>query len=150
MPRTYQAPKLTLEGARVALDAAEARALAVGVPMDIAIVDDGGHLFAFIRMDGAKLSSIDIAINKAHCAAIRRQPTGPVMQDGHENLRVSLGLAIGSGARQTPLRGGLPLTVNDQTVGAIGVSNGSEDQDTDVARAGVEALAAACATDKKT
>ena len=144
MPKTYQAPKLTLEGARLALDAAEHRALAIGVPMDIAIVDDGGHLLAFVRMDGAKLSSIAIAINKAHCAAIRRQPTGPVMDNGQENLRVSFALAIGSEAKQTPLRGGLPLVVNGQTVGAIGVSNGTEDQDSDVARVGVEELAAAC------
>ena len=148
-PVTHNHPKLTLEGARVALDAAQRRSREIGVPMDIAVVDDGGHLFAFARMDGAKLSSIAIAINKAHCAAVRRLPTGPVMNDGVENLRVSLALAIGSEAAQTPLRGGLPLAVEGQVVGAIGVSNGNEDQDTDVARAGVDALAAACAAGAK-
>lgn len=132
--------KLTLEGARAVLDAADRRAREIGVPMDIAVVDDGGHLLAFVRMDGAKLSSVEIAINKAHCAAIRRQPTGPAMQGDQPNLLISLSLAIGSRAQQTPLRGGLPLVVDGQCVGAIGVSNGTEDQDTDVARAGLAAL----------
>ena len=132
--------KLTLDGARAVLDAAERRAREIGVPMDIAVVDDGGHLLAFVRMDGAKLSSVEIAINKAHCAAIRRQPTGPAMQGDQLNLLMSLSLAIGSRAQQTPLRGGLPLVVDGQCVGAIGVSNGTEDQDTDVARAGLAAL----------
>ncbi len=145
-PVTRDVPKLTLEGARIALDAAERRAREIGVPMDIAIVDDGGHLMAFIRMDGAKPSSVAIAVNKAHCSAIRRQPTGAVMEKGEPNVLLSLSLAIGSEAKQTPLRGGLPLVVEGHVVGAIGVSNSSEDQDTDVARAGVEALAVACRT----
>jgi glc operon protein GlcG len=92
---------------------------------------------------------VAIALNKAHCSAIRRQPTGPVMQDGVENLRNSLALAIGSEAAQTPLRGGLPVVADGHVVGAIGVSNGNEDQDTDVARAGVDAFAAACAAGAK-
>ncbi len=132
--------KLTLEGARAVLAAAERRALEIGVPMDIAVVDDGGHLLAFARMDGAKISSVEIAIVKAHCAAIRRQPTGPYIEGDQPSLLVSLALAIGSRALQTPLRGGLPLEVDAQCVGAIGVSNGSEEQDMDVARAGAAAL----------
>ena len=70
-------PKLTLEGAEAILDAAKAQAARIGVPMNIAVVDDGGFLMAFARMDGAKPASIDIAFNKAHAAAIRRQNTGP-------------------------------------------------------------------------
>jgi len=132
--------KLTLEGARAVLEAAERRAIEIGVPMNIAVVDDGGHLVAFVRMDGAKVSSVDIAIAKAHCAAIRRKPTGPYMEGDQPSLLVSLSLAIGSRAGQTPLRGGLPLVVEGQCVGAIGVSNGTEEQDTDVARAGAAAL----------
>jgi len=132
--------KLTLEGAQAVLDAAQRRAVEIGVPMDTAVVDDGGHLMAFARMDGAKPSSVEIAISKAHCAAIRRQPTGPYLTGDQPNLLVSLALAIGSRARQTPLRGGLPLLVDGQCVGAIGVSNGTEDQDLDVARAGAAAL----------
>lgn len=137
---TRDNPKLTLEGAQVVLAAAEARAREIGVPMNIAVVDDGGHLLAFARQDGAKLSSVEIAVNKAVCAAIRRQPTGPYVVDGQVDLRVSLALAIGSHAQQTPLRGGLPLVVDGACVGAIGVSNGTEEQDTDVARAGAAVL----------
>jgi glc operon protein GlcG len=137
---TRNHPKLTLEGARAVLATAESRAIQIGVPMDIAVVDDGGHLLAFARMDGAKLSSVEIAIAKAHCAAIRRKPTGPYLEGDQQNLLVSLALAIGSRARQIPLRGGLPLEVEGRCVGAIGVSNGTEDQDTEVARAGAAAL----------
>jgi glc operon protein GlcG len=137
-------PRLTLEGARVALAAAERRAHQMNVPMNIAVVDDGGHLLAFIRMDQSKPSSVTIAYNKAHSAAIRRQRTGPVMADGQPNVVLSLGLAIGSHAEQTPIRGGIPLRVGDRIVGAIGVSGGSEEQDSEVAQAGVEAFGAAC------
>lgn len=137
---TRNNPKLTLEGAMAVLAAAQRRAREIGVPMIIAVVDDGGHLMAFAREDGAKLSSIQIAINKAECAALRRQPTGPPEKDGEPNLLLALSLAIGSRARQTPIRGGVPLIVNGVCVGAIGVSNGTEEQDTDVARAGAAAL----------
>ena len=137
---TINHPKLTLEGAEAALAAAKAHAARIGVPMNIAIVDDGGHLIAFARMDGAKLSSIDIAINKAHAAAIRRQATGPVRSGDEVNVLLSLGLAVASHARQTPIRGGFPLEANGQCVGAIGVSAGTEDQDVEVARAGVAAF----------
>jgi uncharacterized protein GlcG (DUF336 family) len=137
---TRNNPKLTLEGAMAVLAAAQRRAREIGVPMIIAVVDDGGHLMAFVREDGAKLSSIPIAINKAECAALRRQPTGPPGKDGEPDILLALSLAIGSRARQTPIRGGVPLIVNGVCVGAIGVSNGTEEQDTDVARAGAAAL----------
>jgi len=138
---TRNHPKLTLEGARAVLAAAERRATEINVPMNIAVVDDGGHLLAFSRMDGAKLSSIRIAMNKAHAAAIRRKPSGPALgADGQPNVLLSVSLAIGSGAQQTPIRGGLPLLVDGEVIGAIGVSNGSEDEDVDVARAGAATL----------
>jgi uncharacterized protein GlcG (DUF336 family) len=137
---TRNNPKLTLEGAQVVLAAAQARAAEIKVPMDIAVVDDGGHLFAFARMDGAKLSSVEIAIRKAHCAAIRRLPSAPARTGDEVNVLLSLGLSVASQGRQIPLRGGLPLLVDGVCVGAIGVSNGTEDQDVDVAQAGVRAL----------
>jgi glc operon protein GlcG len=137
---TKNNPKLTLEGAKAVLAAAERRAVEIGVPMNIAVVDEGGYLLAYSRMDGAKLSSIEIAMVKAQCAAIRRKASGPALENGQPNVMLSLGLAIGSKAAQTPIRGGLPLLVNDQCVGAIGVSNGTQDEDVDVAQAGVAAL----------
>lgn len=140
---TRNSPKLTLAGAKAVLAAAEKRSAEIGVPMDIAVVDDGGHLIAFSRMDGAKLSSIEIAIGKGLCAALRRLPTGPVRTADQVNLVISLGLAIGSHGQQTPIRGGVPLIVDGVCVGAVGTSNGTEDQDLDVAEAGARALAGA-------
>ena len=137
---TRNMPKLTLEGAQLVLAAAQARAAEIKIPMDIAVVDDGGHLLAFARMDGAKLSSVEIAIRKAHCAAIRRLPSGPARTGEEINVVLSLGISIASQGRQIPLRGGVPLLVDGACVGAIGVSNGTEDQDVDVAQAGVRAL----------
>jgi glc operon protein GlcG len=137
---TRNNPKLTLEGAELVLAAAKARAVEIKVPMDIAVVDDGAHLLAFARMDGAKLSSVEIAIRKAQGAAIRRLPTAPARTGEEVNVVLSMGLALATEGRQIPVRGGIPLLVDGVCVGAIGVSNGSEDQDVDVAQAGVRAL----------
>jgi uncharacterized protein GlcG (DUF336 family) len=139
-PLTRNNPKLTLEGAQLVLAAAQARAVEIKVPMDIAVVDDGAHLLAFARMDGAKLSSVEIAIHKAQGAAIRRLPTAPARTGDEVNVVLSIGLALATQGRQIPVRGGLPLLVDGICVGAIGVSNGTEDQDVDVAQAGVRAL----------
>ncbi|MDE3170048.1 MAG: heme-binding protein [Acidobacteriota bacterium] len=132
--------RLTIEGARAVLESARRKAEEIEVPMNIAVVDDGGHLLLFERMDGAKPSSIAISLVKAQSAAMRRSATGPGKSPDGVNLPLALGLAVASPAEQTPIRGGVPLIVDSQVVGAIGVSAGSEDQDSEVARAGVAAL----------
>ena len=137
---TRNTPKLTLAGAKAILAAAEKRSIEIGVPMDIAVVDDGGHLLAFQRMDGAKLGSIEIAMTKALSASLRRQPTGPARTSDQPNLILSLGLAIASHGKQTPVRGGVPLMIDGVCIGAVGTSNGTEEQDLDVAQAGAKAL----------
>lgn len=137
---TRNHPKLTLEGARAVLEAAQRRAQEIRCPMIIAVVDEGAHLLAFERMDGAKPSSIAIALVKAQAAAMRRAPTGPAMAGESVNVPLSLGLAVAGPSEQTPIRGGVPLIVDAQVVGAIGVSAGSEEQDLDVARAGATVL----------
>ncbi len=137
---TRNTPKLTLEGARAVVAGAERHAQELRCPMIIAVVDDGGHLVAFARMDGAKPSSIEIAITKARSAALRRSPTGPVMAGESPNLLLALGLATASPEQQTPIRGGVPLVVDGQVVGAIGTSAGTEEQDLEVSRAGAAAL----------
>jgi glc operon protein GlcG len=137
---TRNHPKLTLEGARAVLAAAERRAGELRAPMDIAVVDDGGHLLVFARMDGAKPSSIALALVKAQAAAMRRAATGPAMAGEQLNLPVILGLTIANPAYQTPIRGGVPLVVDGQVVGAIGASGGTEEQDLDAARAGAAAI----------
>lgn len=139
-PVTRNNPKLTLEGAQLVLAAAQARAVEIKVPMDIAVVDDGAHLLAFVRMDGAKLSSVEIAIHKAKGAAIRRLPTAPARTGDEVNVVLSMGLALATQGKQIPVRGGIPLLIDGVCVGAIGVSNGTEDQDVDVAQAGARAL----------
>ncbi len=133
--------RLTIEGARAILTAAEKKAREIRVPMNIAVVDDGGHLLVFARMDGAKLSSIEVALTKACAAALRRGPTGPSPAAGQANAILSLGLSLATDGKLTAIRGGLPLRVDGQFVGAIGVSAGSEDEDVQVAQAGVDALA---------
>ena len=137
---TRNQTKLTLEGARAVLAAAQRRAEEIRVPMNIAVVDDGAHLLAFERMDGAKPSSTAISLVKAQAAAMRRAPTGPAMAGDQVNVALALGLAVAASAHQTPIRGGIPLQVDGQVIGAIGVSAGTEDQDCDVARAGAAAI----------
>jgi glc operon protein GlcG len=137
---TRNLPKLTLEGARAVMAAAQRRAVEIQRPMNIAVMDAGGHLLAFERMDGAKLSSIRIAILKARSSAVRAAPTAPSLTGDQVNILLSAALAVASPGELTPIRGGVPLIVDGQIVGAIGVSAGTEDQDVDVARAGAAAL----------
>jgi len=133
--------RLTLAGARAILNAAEQKAREIKVPQNIAVVDEGGHLLAFARMDGAKLSSVEVALTKARAAALRRAPTGPAPSQGEPSILLSLGLPLATEGKLTCIRGGLPLVVDGQCVGGIGVSAGTEDEDVAVAQAGVEALA---------
>jgi glc operon protein GlcG len=132
--------KLTLEGARAVLAAAERRAAELRVAINIAVVDDGGHMLVFARMDGAKPSSIALALVKAQAAAMRRAATGPPMDGGQLNLPIALGLTIANPAYQTPIRGGVPLVVDGEVVGAVGASGATEEQDLDLARAGAAAI----------
>jgi glc operon protein GlcG len=133
--------RLTLQGARAILAGAEAKANAMRVPMNIAVVDEGGHLLTFARMDGVKLSSIAVAMTKAVSAALRRTPSGPTPSSENPNLILTIGLSFASHGNLTGIRGGLPLFVEGQCVGAIGVSGGTEDEDVQVAQAGVDAVA---------
>jgi glc operon protein GlcG len=132
--------RLTLEGARAILAAAEAKAREIKVPQNIAVFDEGGHLLAFARMDGAKLSSVDVALTKGRAAALRRAPTGP-SPASDPSVMLSIGLSLATDGKLTCIRGGLPLMVGGQCVGGIGVSAGTEEQDVQVAQAGVDALA---------
>jgi glc operon protein GlcG len=133
--------RLTLKGARAVLAAAESKANAMRVPMNISIVDEGGHLLAFARMDGVKISSIAVAMTKAVSASLRRTPSGPTPSAADPNVILTLGLSFSTNGNLTGIRGGLPLFVEGQCVGSIGVSGGTEDEDVQVAQAGVDAMA---------
>src|SRR5207237_5959252 len=119
--------------------AAAKKAAEINTKMDIAVVDAGGNLKAFIRMDGAWIGSIDIAIKKAHTARWFDMPTGVIgklSQPGGPlyNIEHSNGGLI-------TFPGGVVLKdASGKVVGAIGVSGGSVDQDHEVASAGAAAL----------
>jgi uncharacterized protein GlcG (DUF336 family) len=132
-------PKLTLEDARIIMDAAEKRAHEMGVDMDIAITDDGGHLLMFHRMDRARITSIDIAISKAFTAAAARRSTRDYAQTSQPG-GPAYGIHVSYQGRFTLLPGGLPIFVGQQIVGGIGCSSGHVDQDESVAQAGVDAF----------
>jgi uncharacterized protein GlcG (DUF336 family) len=129
--------KLSYAGAVKMLAAAVAKAETMGVPQCIAIVDNGGSMLAFARMDGAKPLSVDSATRKAVTAASSRAPTGG-MAEG-----LDLRLAIATQGKLINVKGGLPIVVDGHTIGGIGVGSGTGDQDLEVAKAGVAALAGA-------
>jgi uncharacterized protein GlcG (DUF336 family) len=136
MAATRASLKLTHEGALIALNAAIAKAKELGVGQNVTIVDDGGNLLAFIRMDGAKLLSIRTSQHKALSAASHRMPSGGLLPE----LEVKLALATGGAL--TNLEGGFPIVIDGVTVGAIGVGSGTGAQDVEVAKAALRALGA--------
>ena len=136
---THNSPRLTLHGARLIMAAAARKANIIGVPMDIAIVDDGGHLLVFNRMDGAKLSSIDIAISKAWTAACARRPTHEYAEIAGPG-RPAFGIHVSNNGRFMIVGGGLPIAIDGHVIGGIGCSSGNVQQDREVAMAGIGAL----------
>jgi len=138
---TLDAPRLTLQGARLIMASAVRKAAAIGVPLDIAVVDDAGHLLVFNRMDGAKLSSIDIAISKAWTAACARRATHEYAEIASPG-RPAYGIHVSNQGRFMIVGGGLPIFVEGRIVGGIGCSSGTTQQDREVAMAGINALAA--------
>jgi len=138
---TRAVPRLTLQGARLIMAAASRRSAVLGTPMDIAVVDDGGHLIAFNRMDGAKLSSIDIAISKAWTAACARRPTHDYAEIAGAG-KPAFGIHVSNNGRFMIVGGGLPIILDGHVVGGIGCSSGTIQQDREVAGAGIQALLA--------
>ena len=130
---------VTLDAATAVLAAARRRAEKFGVAMNIAVVDDGGNLVAFARMDGAWLGSIEIAQDKAWTArafdistkelASMSQPKQPLF-----------GIAETHRGRVIIFGGGIPLKAGGRVVGAVGVSGGTPDQDHEVAESGAAAF----------
>lgn len=143
---------LNLAGAEMILSAARKKAEGMGLRVNVAVVDDGGHLLAFCRMDGARPASGYTAITKAVTAATFRQATGPLPPKGEPDVLLNLSLqnaAAASGAKLTTLRGGVPVVVDGQVVGAVGVGGATGEQDAEIARAGIEKLLDAVGGTKK-
>ena len=131
--------ELTLDQAQTIVKAALAKAEAINIPMNIAVVDSGGNLKGFFRMDDAFIGSIDISIKKAVTARYFNMPTrtlGSVSQVGQSLYGIEVsndGLILFAG-------GVLLVDKNNVIVGAIGVSGGTVDEDEAVAKAGAAAL----------
>ena len=128
-------PTLTADDAKRIGAAAEAEALRNGWAVTIAIVDDGGHLLALQRLDGAAPVSAQIAPAKARTAALGRRESR-LYEDMINQGRVSFLSAPLEGM----LEGGVPIMVEGQCVGAVGVSGVKSQEDAQVARAGIAAL----------
>ena len=132
--------RLDIDDASVLIAGARTKAEEIGVPMCIAITDESGNLIAFERMNGGKITSINLAIDKSFTAAGVRKSThvlGEVSQPGNP----AYGLSSTLTGRMVVVAGGVPVMSGDEVVGGIGVSSGSPAQDLEVAEAGVKAFA---------
>jgi uncharacterized protein GlcG (DUF336 family) len=130
--------------AHAAVGAAVQAAQDMGACVNVAVVDAGGLLAAFLRMPGAPLHSVDIAIDKAYTAVSFGLPTHQwaAALQGH-SAAVREGIVLRP--RFVAFGGGLPILEDGQRIGAIGVSGGSEEQDRQIAEAGLAALGLALA-----
>ena len=124
---------LTLEDVKIIATGCENEALRRGWAVAIAIVDDGGHSMWLQRLDGAPLTSSQIATGKAHTSAVGRR-TSKAYEDMVSNGRVA---AMSMPGDLTFLEGGEPIVVDGEVVGAVGVSGVKSAEDAQIARAGI-------------
>jgi uncharacterized protein GlcG (DUF336 family) len=127
---------LDLADARRMIAAGERKAIEIGVPYNIAVADAGGSLVAHVRMDGAWLGSVDIAINKAWTARAFDMPTDDLShlaQSGQQGF----GINTTNASRVVIFGGGIPVKRDGTVIGAVGASGGSVAQDIKVATAAV-------------
>jgi ATP:cob(I)alamin adenosyltransferase len=130
---------VNLSVAKDIIKAAEQKALEIGVPMVISVVDEGGHLIALHRMDGALLASIEISINKAYTSVAFKVPTSNldtlVKPEGE-----LFGINTQNSGKYVTFGGGIPILYGKDVIGAIGVSGGTVEEDETVAKAGLRNL----------
>lgn len=134
----YTAParRLTHDGIRALMDAAIAKADAMGVPVGIAIAGAGARIVGYILMDGARPLAQESASAKAMTAASHRMPTHKIPCD------VGMGLSVTTQGKVIPLRGGLPIVFDGYCVGGIGCGSGTGEEDEIIARAALAAVGA--------
>lgn len=129
--------RLSIEDAKLLIEGARDHANEIGVPMCIAVVDESGNLIAFERMDGGKTTSITIATDKAFTAGAARKATheyNEVCKPGS----LAFGIHTALGGRLCVVGGGLPVVVDGEFVGGIGISSGTPQQDMACAEAGIQ------------
>jgi uncharacterized protein GlcG (DUF336 family) len=120
--------RLDVDEAQMLIDGAAAKAREIGVSMCIAVTDESGHLIRFDRMNGGKLSSISIAIDKAATGAVARRGTHVYNQlcvPGNQTF----GIHMTNSGHFSIIGGGLPVFVDGEIVGGIGLSSGTAEQD---------------------
>jgi uncharacterized protein GlcG (DUF336 family) len=128
---------LSLKEAQTVIELARVHAEQIGVPMNIAVVDGGGHLLAFARMDKSILGSIDIALKKAKTSVLFNNPSESLWEFCKPGGPAPA--TEGTNGGLIPYAGGVPIRDADGSlVGAVGVSGGMPAQDGEVARAGLE------------
>ena len=125
---------LTYEGVALAIAAGVAKAREIGVPQNVSVVDAGGNLLAFARMNGARVLAQHSSFSKAQTAASLGDPTG------HLPGQFGLELALATGGRSINMVGGLPIILDGDLLGAVGVSSGTDDEDLSVAQAARDAV----------
>jgi glc operon protein GlcG len=130
-------PAITLEQAKGVMAGAEAEAQRNNWPVVIAIVDTGGNLVSLQRLDNAQFGSVEVARQKAWSAAAFRRPT-KVFEEAIAGGGANLRLLRLEGA--SPLEGGIPIAVDGEIIGAIGVSGVTSQQDGQIAQAGIDSL----------
>ena len=137
-PLMHTYKTLTLGEAHLILDAAQAKAEALGVPEVICVADNAGYPIALRRLDGGKVTSVQIAMNKAFTAAGHRKPTHNYKNavPGEE----AFGIMTQHDGRFTIFVGGFPIFVDGQCVGSVGASGGNGEQDIAVCEAGIAAI----------
>src|SRR5262245_4341002 len=113
-----------------------------GIAISCAIVDAGGHVILLERMDGGRFHTVHSCTTKAVCAASNRRPTMTKGAAGQDlDLVHALGLALAAGPeRWTAMEGGVPVLVDGQCLGGVGVSGGDWETDVRIAKASVEAI----------
>ena len=129
--------RLSISDARVLLEGAEEKSREIGVPMCSAVTDEAGNLIAFTRMDGAKISSISIAMDKAFTGAAAKKGTHEYNQLAVPG-KPTFGIHVTNQGRFSIIGGGLPIIINDEVVGGIGISGGTAEEDQIVAQGAID------------
>jgi uncharacterized protein GlcG (DUF336 family) len=129
--------RLSIDDARVLIEGAEEKSREIGIPMCSAVTDEAGNLLAFTRMDGAKISSIDIAISKAFTGAAAKKGTHEYNQLAVPG-KPTFGIHVTNRGRFSIIGGGLPIVVDDEVVGGVGISAGTAAEDQVVAQGAVD------------
>ncbi len=131
--------RLDISDAYQLIEGARAKAQEIGVPMCIAVTDESGNLIAFERMDGGKITSIQLAIDKSYTATGIQKGTDALAEVNQPGMPAH-GISSALCGRMVAVAGGLPVTSGGVVVGGIGVSSGAPAQDLEVAQAGVAAF----------